>query len=85
MARDGFGNEGRVHIQPGAVSHGRSSNLHEQVIGGWWCPEGVVLDQSTHSLGLGLSILKMKNRARWSLGISLNPKPLLGTDGEWAC
>lgn len=51
----------------------------------WWgAPAGVVLDQLTHSLGLGLSIPKMKNRARWSLGISLNPKPLWGTDGEWA-
>ena len=34
VAGDGFGNEGRVHIQPGPVSHGRSSNLHEQVMGG---------------------------------------------------
>lgn len=51
----------------------------------WWgAPAGVVLDQLTHSLGLGLSIPKMKNRARWSSGISLNPKPLWGTDGEWA-
>lgn len=34
---DGFGNEGKVHIQPSPLSHGRSSNLHEQVMG---CPCG---------------------------------------------
>lgn len=65
-----------------AFSHAPSMEGAKTFTSRWMgAPAGVVLDQLTRSLGLGLSIPKMKNRARWSLGISLNPKPLWGTDG----